>query len=548
TIMLDDTDLSAGETATVTITFSEAVTGFDNDDLTVPNGTLTAVSSSDGGITFTGTFTPTADFESATNVIVLDNTGVIDGSLNPGVGTTESDNFTIDTVRPDVTISSSEVSPTNSSPFSVSVIFSEGVTGFEESDVIVGNGSVSLFAGSGTTYIIIVTPVADGQVTVDIDENVAVNGAGNGNTEATQFSIEYDGTSPNATITSSESSPTSSNLIPITITFDESVDGFDINDISVNNGSASFFGGSGSSYIAVITPIANGLVIVDIPEDSATDVAGNGNNAATQFTILYEGSVVLLPKVLLQGPLFNPATPGLMNDILREDGHLPTTSPYADGLIVDANVFNAGGSSGTGLADDNIVDWVWVELRDKLDNTLVVTGQSALLQRDGDVVGLDGLSDLSILAAPNNYYVVINHRNHLSAMSFGTITLSETPVVVDFTDSLFTTFGSNSQVMLGSGDMALWAGDVNGDELVRYLGPSNDTSTIKDSILSDPGNTTGSNFYPFTGYDNGDIDMNGQIRYLGPGNDSALLKDVILSFPDNSTSSNFFPVSGQTPN
>ncbi len=41
----------------MTITFSEAVSGFDNSDLTIANGTLSNVSSSDGGVTWTATFT-----------------------------------------------------------------------------------------------------------------------------------------------------------------------------------------------------------------------------------------------------------------------------------------------------------------------------------------------------------------------------------------------------------------------------------------------------------------------------------------------------------
>ncbi|WP_241775542.1 Ig-like domain-containing protein, partial [Pseudomonas corrugata] len=48
TIVLNDSTLRPGETAQVTITFSEAVTGFTNADLSVANGSLTAVSSSDG--------------------------------------------------------------------------------------------------------------------------------------------------------------------------------------------------------------------------------------------------------------------------------------------------------------------------------------------------------------------------------------------------------------------------------------------------------------------------------------------------------------------
>ena len=68
-ITLDDTALTVGETATVTFTFGEAVTGFDNSDITVEGGTLSAVTSADGGITFTATFTPTADINDTTNLI-----------------------------------------------------------------------------------------------------------------------------------------------------------------------------------------------------------------------------------------------------------------------------------------------------------------------------------------------------------------------------------------------------------------------------------------------------------------------------------------------
>jgi hypothetical protein len=58
-IVVADTVLMAGNVSQVTITFSEAVTAFGNEDLTVANGTLSAVSSSDGGITWTTTLTPT---------------------------------------------------------------------------------------------------------------------------------------------------------------------------------------------------------------------------------------------------------------------------------------------------------------------------------------------------------------------------------------------------------------------------------------------------------------------------------------------------------
>ena len=88
----------------MTITFSEAVTGFTNADVTVANGTLSSVTSADGGITWTATFTPTADLEDATNVITLANTGVADLAGNAGTGTTTSGNYAVDTLRPTATM------------------------------------------------------------------------------------------------------------------------------------------------------------------------------------------------------------------------------------------------------------------------------------------------------------------------------------------------------------------------------------------------------------------------------------------------------------
>ncbi|PJJ54403.1 beta strand repeat-containing protein, partial [Hymenobacter chitinivorans] len=99
--------------------------------------------------------------------------------------------FTVDTVRPGVSISSTATSPTSSSPIPVTVTFSESVTGFVQGDVVVNNGSISGFAGAGATYTFNVTPSANGTVTVNVPANVAQDAATNGNTAATQFSIQY---------------------------------------------------------------------------------------------------------------------------------------------------------------------------------------------------------------------------------------------------------------------------------------------------------------------------------------------------------------------
>ncbi|UTY58528.1 Ig-like domain-containing protein [Massilia sp. erpn] len=100
TLALSDSALTAGETAVLTVTFSEAVTGFTSADLTIPNGTLGTLSSSDGGRTWTATYTPPTNTTSATNAFTLDLTGVQDAGGSSGLGTASTANFTLNTVPP----------------------------------------------------------------------------------------------------------------------------------------------------------------------------------------------------------------------------------------------------------------------------------------------------------------------------------------------------------------------------------------------------------------------------------------------------------------
>ena len=76
----------------------------------------------------------------------------------------------------------------------VMATFSEPVSGFVVEDIVVGNGTVSNFAGSGAVYTFDVTPNTIGEVTVDIPAGVAEDADGYGNMAAVHLSlgITYD--------------------------------------------------------------------------------------------------------------------------------------------------------------------------------------------------------------------------------------------------------------------------------------------------------------------------------------------------------------------
>ena len=100
TITMSDTALKSGDTSTVTVVFSEAVSNFSVADLTAPSGSIGTMSSADN-ITWTGTFTPTANVEDSTNVINLATT-YTDASGNTGTAAATA-NYAVDTASPALT-------------------------------------------------------------------------------------------------------------------------------------------------------------------------------------------------------------------------------------------------------------------------------------------------------------------------------------------------------------------------------------------------------------------------------------------------------------
>ena len=169
----------------VTFTFSETVTGFTLADISVGNGTPSNFAGS--GSVYTVDVTPTAQGNVTVNVLA---NVCVDGASNQNT-TSNTLTRTFDNVNPTVTITTTASDPTIISPIPVTFTFSETVTGFDITDLIVGNGTPSNFSGSGSVYTVDVTPSSAGTVTVDITGSTCFDNATNPNTLAIQFSIVY---------------------------------------------------------------------------------------------------------------------------------------------------------------------------------------------------------------------------------------------------------------------------------------------------------------------------------------------------------------------
>lgn len=253
-------------------------------------------------------------------------------------------------------------------------------------------------------------------------------------------------------------------------------------------------------------------------QDVATQDQGTLNNWCLIPT-LNTPLVLLEPKVFLEGPLNETGT--LMDDALRSGGLVPLTEPYtALGYTfvgTTANSTSPGVLAATG--NNAIVDWVIVELRDNSTPATIVASMPALVQRDGDVVAMDGTSALGFAIPAGTYRVAIRHRNHLGAMTAAGVALSSSPASVDLTSPGTATFGTNARKTVGAA-RALWAGDVTFDRSLLYTGNGND----RDPILQAIGGTVPTNALSGQ-YRQEDVNLDGVVRYTGQGND----RDPILS-------------------
>ncbi len=153
--------------------------------------------------------------------------------------------------------------------------------------------------------------------------------------------------------------------------------------------------------------------------------------------------------------------------------------------------------------------------------------RAALLQRDGDIVDIDGVSPVPFPGASGSYHVAVRHRNHLGCMTNAAVTFGTTPLVVDFTSPATATWGTNARMTAGS-VMLMYMGDGNANGQVKYTGSGND----RDPILVTVGSTTPNN--TVTGYSGSDTNMNGQVKYTGSGNDrDPILINVGSTTPNN---------------
>lgn len=122
------------------------------------------------------------------SVVPATNTSIYDATGN-AAATSQSNNTASLTEKVTPTVTLSGPSGVVSDDFTVTLTFSEAVTGFTAEDVAVANGTKGAFAGSGASYTLMVTSTPGTAVEVSVPANAATDAAGNGNLASDTFKI-----------------------------------------------------------------------------------------------------------------------------------------------------------------------------------------------------------------------------------------------------------------------------------------------------------------------------------------------------------------------
>jgi len=200
-------------------------------------------------------------------------------------------------------ISLVEASPTNGGIVHWTVTFSEAVNGVDPTDFslvqagAVAGAAITTVTGSGTIWTVTASS-GSGSGTLGlnlVDDNSVMSAAtgnalggpsaGDGNFPGLVYAIDKTPPTVNVEQKAGQLDPTTTLPVLYTVTFSESVSGFDATDVTksgTTSGGTVGVTGSGAVYeIAISGVTGDGTVIASINANQATDLAGNLNSAST---------------------------------------------------------------------------------------------------------------------------------------------------------------------------------------------------------------------------------------------------------------------------
>jgi subtilisin family serine protease len=267
------------------IDFGELVTGFALTDLMLTNATVSDVSDLGNGkygVRLTATANGSVSASIPANA-VKDLAG--NDSLASATFTR-----TIDILAPTVSIATNETNPTERLSFPITIQFSEPVLGFESSDVVLGNATLSNWSEPQPgRFTATLNALSDGVVFVGFSAGVANDAAGNPNSSPSPLihSVNSGTSSYKPLLTTTERSPSPNKNWTAELDFGRVVTGFEASDLQITHGSATISDLGGGKYRINLVSSVEGDVRVTMPANRVIDANNRPNDASDPVTIRY---------------------------------------------------------------------------------------------------------------------------------------------------------------------------------------------------------------------------------------------------------------------
>ncbi len=280
--------VTANSPFTATITFNKPVTFTDLNKLTITNATLSNLILRSGtNNVYDVTVNPSI---TGFPVMLMLSQGVVTDALgNPNA---PSNTLMVQYFKGNgtVTLTGSATGIINH-PFTLYLQASAPIANPYSALILATNATITNFKKDLANpdpgaYTALVTPAADGLVSISVPASAFQDPAGNYFGASNVLQLTYDATPPMVSL----ATPSLRVNAPFAVTFawNEAVNGFTAASPTVSNGVLSGLSNTGNSYSAIISPVTDGPVTISVPANKVTDLAGNGNTASAVLTVVYD--------------------------------------------------------------------------------------------------------------------------------------------------------------------------------------------------------------------------------------------------------------------
>jgi hypothetical protein len=333
-------------TVGVTITFNEKIAALDPDWFNAPNATLSGLTTTDGGITWHGTLSSNANIKAISNTFSLDMSHVQDASGNFGSGmATASSSYDVDTERPTATLSLGGTDTDASHAITLTVKFSEPVSGLATSYFTAENASVSnLVQVDSTTWTATLSATGNANTTgnhVSLDMTKVQDLFGNAGSGSVAGDKTYSSEPPPVGITLNSTLLYFGKSIVVTAKFASKVTTLDLTAISAQNAEiahADMGTDGGYTWYITLKPMSGSVVapnnVVTINLAKVIDDGGHaGTGTATSPSYTVDTTVTNYAESLSlindTGAGYNADT---YSDFITSDPHVKLVGSLWDAL------------------------------------------------------------------------------------------------------------------------------------------------------------------------------------------------------------------------